>query len=424
MAGIPFVNEQNIMQRLLAPCGDMNSSRDDVRLDIGGLISRLLLFDTYVLDSTRLLEIPHMVNLFGLGGFLDLLASGALEVTSSLRGFGVADSTPPGVPSSHPGTHFVGLIRHSDPKIETNINVAESLKRLDLTKRDRSRLDNAVRHILREISPDGKGRLGKQLERDLLRASDEVRIAVATALRRRFNIETGINDFDLMFRLEGPTKAWGVPAELGLEMYHHGTNLGGLYHLDLQQVHDAIDDAIIAVGSMENRIQMMEDLQAIAGFTGEDLPIFTGKLGVLYKAVSPDRKEDSFRRVLDIAGMPVVPLGAKDIHVDVDKLIKLRQSVEHRDFMALLSKSDAMTDKEIQDAVASFGARMSTLIHGSKAQVFRFLLISAIGLIPTLETAVAGVALGAIDTFLLKRLIPYSGPAAFVNRQYPSLFDT
>ena len=36
---------------------------------------------------------------------------------------------------------------------------------------------------------------------------------------------------------------------------------------------------------------------------------------------------------------------------------------------------------------------------------------------------IAGIAISVLDTFLIEKLLPHSGPAAFVNKTYPSLFQ-
>jgi len=401
-------NHEDMTRRLLAPCGDLDSTRESVRLDISGLVCRLLLFETYILESIRLLEIPALVRLFGYGGFLELLESGVLEIKTGGRGICVVDSTPPGIPTTHPGVHTVRQVGFADPVKVTNENLATALRRLDLRKRERDRLGAAVRNVLRVVSPDGTAVAQEQLQCDLLRTSDEVRMAVSMALRRKCDIETGIDDFDLEYRLEGDGA------------YRHVTNLGKVYGLDIHQVHGVLENAIVAMGGLETRIEAMERLQAIAGFTGDDLPLFECKLGMLYRAMVPEKSEASLRRVLGIARVPV-PEGA-EITIDAAKLLKIRESAEHREFINWLPKAATLTDEEIQDAVASFGARASTLIHGPMGKVARFLAVTGIGAIPG-AGMVLGAAAGALDTFLLKRLIPCSGLATFVNRQYPSLFQ-
>src|SRR5215468_4597242 len=51
-----------------------------VELDVEGFVRRLLLFDTYILYSVRLKEIPELVKHFGYEGTLALLSSDALEI--------------------------------------------------------------------------------------------------------------------------------------------------------------------------------------------------------------------------------------------------------------------------------------------------------------------------------------------------------
>ena len=70
----------SIHERLYAT----SATQDDMKLppviDVGGILLRLLLFEHYILKSTRLCEIPKMVELLGLGQTLVLLRSGAFEI--------------------------------------------------------------------------------------------------------------------------------------------------------------------------------------------------------------------------------------------------------------------------------------------------------------------------------------------------------
>jgi hypothetical protein len=71
----------DIRRRLLAPCASLVPGEDDVAsVDIGTLALRILLFETYILRSIRLLETRALVRAFGFDGLLTLLQSGALKV--------------------------------------------------------------------------------------------------------------------------------------------------------------------------------------------------------------------------------------------------------------------------------------------------------------------------------------------------------
>jgi len=85
-----------ITRRLLGssaiPCYDPGARDITVTLDVESFIRRILLFDTYILYSVRLKEIPELVRHFGYEGTLTLLSSGALEVRCECAEFGEANS--------------------------------------------------------------------------------------------------------------------------------------------------------------------------------------------------------------------------------------------------------------------------------------------------------------------------------------------
>ncbi len=50
----------------------------EVRVDVGALVRRLLLFEHCTLESDGLVEIPRLVKAFGFRGLMELLESGGL----------------------------------------------------------------------------------------------------------------------------------------------------------------------------------------------------------------------------------------------------------------------------------------------------------------------------------------------------------
>ena len=61
---------------------------DEAEVDFGALAEKLLLFDTFVLHSQHLFEIPPLVERFGIGPVKDMLDSGAVEVATDFVQFG------------------------------------------------------------------------------------------------------------------------------------------------------------------------------------------------------------------------------------------------------------------------------------------------------------------------------------------------
>ncbi len=59
------MEEIDIRSRVVAPCAGIVSQDDEIEFDLQNFIFRLLLFDKYVLQSIRLLELPYLLDLLG-----------------------------------------------------------------------------------------------------------------------------------------------------------------------------------------------------------------------------------------------------------------------------------------------------------------------------------------------------------------------
>ena len=70
----------DISRRLIGVSAVHSADHKIVDVDMTGLIRRLLLFDKYVLASTRLEEFPHLVRHLGFEGLQELLAAKLIEI--------------------------------------------------------------------------------------------------------------------------------------------------------------------------------------------------------------------------------------------------------------------------------------------------------------------------------------------------------
>jgi hypothetical protein len=107
--------------------------------------------------------------------------------------------------------------------------------------------------------------------------------------------------------------------------------------------------------------------------------------------------------------------------VNVDPLLKVRDSAECREFREWLPTLEDRTDAEIRDMVSSIRAKMASAASSSGGKLVRLAATTGIGLIPVVGP-IAGVAAGAVDSFLIEKLLPKSGIVAFLSDTYPSLF--
>jgi hypothetical protein len=106
--------------------------------------------------------------------------------------------------------------------------------------------------------------------------------------------------------------------------------------------------------------------------------------------------------------------------ISVEKLLEVRDSSEAREFRDWLGGIGQATDDEIRERIASLRAKAGLKVSGDMGKTTRFLITSGLGLIP--GATVAALALGATDQFVVDRLLPRSGIAAFVNELYLSIF--
>jgi len=59
-----------MQSRLIGPCSDKIVSPDLIEIRVSALAQRLVLFDTFILKSIRLREVPSLLTIFGLKDLL------------------------------------------------------------------------------------------------------------------------------------------------------------------------------------------------------------------------------------------------------------------------------------------------------------------------------------------------------------------
>src|SRR5580704_15985668 len=121
-------------RRIIAPC-----LREDGTLDVGEFLLNLLLFDTYIIRAPTLLELPPMVQLFGLDPVITALSSDAVRL--DFLTFSIANRPGGSAMQFSP----VAVKAHSPPgMLDYHINSVLS-KMPSLTLGERRRLDDAIR---------------------------------------------------------------------------------------------------------------------------------------------------------------------------------------------------------------------------------------------------------------------------------------
>lgn len=198
-------------------------------------------------------------------------------------------------------------------------------------------------------------------------------------------------------------------------VFHVKNTLAATFGLSPDKAHVLLQAGVLAVVNLDHRLADMQAYSAITGFLESEAPLLFGKLWGVIAPQNPTLAEGQFKRVIELADIPDIKPGQR---VDVGKLLKVRDSAECREFREWLSTAQDLSDSEIRKQVTGLKSKMSSLAGSASGKAIRLAATTGIGLL----TLVGGVAVGAVDSFLVDRVLPKSGIVAFLTETYPSLF--
>ena len=203
----------------------------------------------------------------------------------------------------------------------------------------------------------------------------------------------------------------------GSDLYKAETDLASVLNINESGAHRVIERGLLGIAALNQKIGEMKAYNATSGFRDEELPLFKQKLDFLVHANSSETKEESFRRVIELADLP--DFSSEDGSVDIKKFLEIRDSSEARQFRDWLCGVGALSDNEIKDEIRGFRTKLGLKTGGKTGKALRFLASSVSGI----AGPVVGVVSGFVDSFLVDKILPRSGIAAFVNELYPSIFE-
>lgn len=369
-------------------------------VDFGTLLRRLLLFDNVIIKSVRLKEIPSLVRTFGKTGFPLLLKSGILRISCESTTI-LIERAVNGV-RDLPLSHFsFGVVDIAEREKVLRSQLAALQGVAGLKNAERASLEETVLTQLVRPPRDYGAEVQAQLESDLRNNALALRVAISQQAGKY-----------------GPAHLLTVDvAETSQKVFHITTNLTHALKLSAEQEHDILKNSVSAVANLNQRIADMQAYSAITGFTQSEAPLLFGKFAGIIAPQNPEPAEQQFKRVIAIANLPELLPGK----IDVETLLKARESPECQAFRAWLSKLEDTSDSQIADMVLGIRNKIGTMIRTDIGKTMRFAATTAAGLIPGIGL-VAGPAAGIIDTFLAEQVFPSSGVLAFLADIYPSLF--
>jgi hypothetical protein len=396
-----------IRDRLLAPASLRDADGNVIGFDVGALVRRLILFETYIHNSHAMQELPYLIEAIGPHEFIKLLESGALRIRADAWTVGQIGQTGlpiAGSPTSLPlGTYaFERIVQGGREGIESRLG---EIRSMDLDIKTSKKVRNAIVDAL-VPAPDTPGvETLEQFALDVAAASPTLYQATALALTKHTGQPVGLGAFT--FRVE----------QVDHNVYATETDIGKRFGLNEMETHKVVEQGLFGASSVNQRLEMMNFYGAVTGFVEDELPVFERKLERLIAPDDPDRHEARFDRVITLADMPDVSTQAA-AGIDIDRLLELRASEECREFRQWVRSLDSATDAEIAEQVHSIREKFSAAVHSDAGKAVRFAATTGVGVI----FPPAGLVLGALDQFLVDRVVPEPGPISFLGRSYPSIF--
>jgi hypothetical protein len=393
----------DIGRRLIGASAIISSNKHDVvDVDLDGLVRRLLLFDKYVLVSVRLSEFPILARRLGYGQLRDLLSANIIEIRCEcLQLAQTAQSGMFGDPVLPLFSYQFHWIDAHDKEKYIHDGLQELHGVEGLKHKDVLRLKSAIVESIRPLPPDIKPQLFPSFENELAHNPNLLRKSIETEIHNRLAVDHV--PFSLTLHQESA------------ETFRVETDISVLLKVGEVEAHRIVEAGIMGVAGLSQSIGEMKAYSALSGFRDEELPLFRHKLGFMVDVASSQSREHNLQRIVDIVGLPQV--SENEWEISVERLLKVRESSEAREFRDWLGGIGTATDAEITERVAGLRNLAGLKTGGHLGKAMRFLVTTVAGLYPPL-----GIPLTVFDQFILDKLLPRSGIAAFVNELYPSIF--
>jgi hypothetical protein len=342
-------NQSNIQQRLLASAGTPTA------MDIGSILRRLLLFETVILYSNRLQEIPALVNALGYDQTLELLGSGILRIhchqllVTQTGQAGIARSNQK--PLLPLGSYCITTFQTADQKLYVRRCFKEIEAALSLPIKKFIKLKQATVAQLETPPTEIIGDTISQSRRDILYNPELVRKALTYELQKQLSTSENLPNFKLGI----------VPIDE--EDFRVEGNIQEVFLFEDLQTHKVIELALLSIGGINLRIAEMKGFNALSGFQEGHLPLFDDKLSFLTNSFDPEIPEKRFGRIVKLLSLPDFTGIGTEYKLNMDKFLKVRSSQECQLFRSWLSNIDKATDAEIVDQMSGVRAQIAAQLN-------------------------------------------------------------
>lgn len=393
----------DIRNRVILPLYRKDISPSNPSFDFAPLLLNLLLFDEVIVPSLAFEDIAALAKTIGAAQTRDLLNSGFVKVRAAADSIG---SVSFGDPRLIQLRHISGT--YPDAAFERYLEAFDDLN-------EDSKVKQSIEDALRScwIRPTSEDRWGvdaiSDTVRDVTTGSPMFHRAVEQILRTR-GIITPITLRELSVCIHDPST----------QTLRFKYRIPGL---DVKSASEVVTKACRTVSELNGFIGKMNRDQAVATLDSDLLPLMDAKLQFVCQSCDPRSYREEFQRVVNVLQLPDLSKGIEEQRVDIEEFLKIKATAECIQFRDFLRRSEKITDEEMLLQLKGFRARLGLLASDSRGKSVRVLAATLLSIFTSgIEGILLGSALGLADTFLLEKVLPKSGIASFVGKQYPSIF--
>lgn len=189
---------------------------------------------------------------------------------------------------------------------------------------------------------------------------------------------------------------------------------------DPNVVADVIRRACLAISKLNSEFGWMKRDNAITALDEDSTSLMESKFEFLWRGHDPAKRIGIFGRVLNAIDLPDFETAVRERSVNIDRLLKVRETRECREFRAFLNQVEDLDDASLRERTASLRARIGEAAQTTGGKTLRFLATTAIGVA---TGGLGGAAASAFDTFLLDKIFSRSGVVTFIGKQYSTIFS-
>lgn len=380
--------------------------------DVGKFVEAVLLFDTILISASVL---PALIRSVGATGIRRLLEEDRLAIVGGgPSAQATYDYTSPGFFSNRPlnrplrfgfETIFVDPTQPGNPSDEIRLerDLQKSKSIAGISDAQLKELHGLILPTMRVI--DGKS----------LKTSDDFRADLVS--KQEFLV--GLFMDSLAGDSKLPIHAINIQIsieEVYEEVFQIDTNLARILNLSDDKVHEFFKKPFFEITGTNLQLHRMRAVEAASGLTEVQASITAKRIDFLSKMQAEADIRPSLTRIIEIAQVPSLKPGSP---INVDELIRLRDSSEARSFREWLQHSRLISDYEIQELLGGWRNKLGELLKSNNAKGIRWLTSTGAGSIEP----VTGVLMSGVDYFLNK-FLPGMGPIGFIVGDYKRYIKT